>query len=388
LKPDDPDPFAAARADPLSGFFHRYADDGPRGLQVLMDATNRCNLRCVMCHFAYEVTRHEPLRQWSRDFLDRVERDVFPYAGHVQVSTGTEPLMWPDFPLLLDALRRTEVPVVEMITNGQLLTEELARKIVESGMTKVQFSLEGASRESYESIRVGGSFEQFQRGVGFLVAAREEAGSSLPRLQFDVTLMRSTAGQIEGILQMARRLRVEDLDFRHVVLLDGLDMERESFREDKAAFNRLMDRTRARAAELGLTVVLAPDDFRLDGTAGASAGETKGFPRDSPLPGGAVCWAPWRQTYIGPDGRVLPCPFWYTRDPMGNLRERSFLDVWEGPSYRRLRWSHLTDRPGVNCAQCPLRGTGKVDDENAFHAHDLEKVRSAARDPDPPAPLS
>jgi radical SAM protein with 4Fe4S-binding SPASM domain len=396
-----------ALGDPLSGSYPRYAG---KGLQVLMDATNRCNLRCVMCHFAHDSSQREPLCQWTPEFLERIERDVFSRAVHVQVSTGTEPLMWSGFPLLLGALRRARVPLFEMITNGQLLTRELAERIVASGMKRVQLSLEGASRASYEAIRVGADFDRFVRGVELLNEAKLGARSARPHLQFNITLMRRTAGDLKKLLRLARRLGVEDLDLRHVIVLDGLGMESESFLRDKARFNRLMARTRRRARRLGLHIVLAPESFRLEPACGDArrtvtpdrsardpqstehgesparrvapgwipAAMVNGEPTDAPLlPSGPVCWAPWRQVYLAPDGRVLPCAFWYTKEAIGDLRCETFEEIWEGPGYRALRWRHLTGLHGVNCGQCPLRGIGRVDDEAAHFAHDHLKLRGA-----------
>lgn len=61
---------------------------------------------------------------------------------------------------------------------------------------------------------------------------------------------------------------------------------------------------------------------------------------------------------------------------MGDLREQSFLEVWEGPSFRRLRWELLTGNYGINCLKCPLRGIGRVDDANAHRSHNSEKRES------------
>ena len=68
----------------------------------------------------------------------------------------------------------------------------------------------------------------------------------------------------------------------------------------------------------------------------------------------------------------MPCCFWYTDEPLGNLDHESFEEIWQGAGYRRLRWEILTGNLGPNCAACPaVAGMGSVDDDERFRA--LEK---------------
>jgi len=371
----------------LSGFVPGLSWPGTRPLRVMLDTTNRCNIRCVMCHFAYPAAWETQLERWTPEFLALVEREVFPRTYQAQLSLGTEPLVWKPFPELLDACKRAGVPYIEMYTNGLLLTEELAAKIVATPMSRVQLSLEGASAAGFESVRVGGSFERFKRGVRMLTEAKRRAGSALPVLQFNITMLRRNAHEIEDILRLAAELGVSDIDFRHVVVHDGLGMESESFLNDKPGFNRLMRRARALAAELGLTIVVQPKDFEL-GEPPAPAPAPVGLRPDAVAPvqylptppppsvephGVPQCWAPWRQVLIRADGSVVPCPFWYTDDTMGNLHRQSFMEVWEGEPFKKLRHGLLTHTYHENCAKCPLRGIGSVDDDAAHRSRNLEK---------------
>jgi MoaA/NifB/PqqE/SkfB family radical SAM enzyme len=249
----------------LAGFGTAFSLPGTRPLKLFLDTTNKCNLRCIMCHFAYDSAQKTSMVQWTPEFLARLERDVLPYTWHAQLSLGTEPLIWRHFTLLLDACKRAGVPIIDMYTNGVLLTKTLARKIVETPMSRVQFSLEGVTRKGFEEVRIGASFQRFVRAVEMLAEARRSAGSEYPRLQFNITMLRRNADEIEDILHLAHRLGVDYLDFRHVVLHDGLGIESDSYLNDKAGYNLLMARLRALAAELGLVIVVQPDDFELPG---------------------------------------------------------------------------------------------------------------------------
>jgi radical SAM protein with 4Fe4S-binding SPASM domain len=103
-------------------------------------------------------------------------------------------------------------------------------------------------------------------------------------------------------------------------------------------------------------------------------------------PSGPACVLPWQQFVVRPDCSVVPCTFWYTTDRMGDLKSQTFDEIWEGPAYQELRRQLLTGDLGLNCAQCPLRGIGSVDDESAHHSHGLQKSKRLSKEEPPVAP--
>lgn len=414
-------------AEMLSGFHPTLHGTGRRELLVLMDSTNKCNLRCVMCHFSYESTRLEPFDSWDDAALVRLRDQVLPLTWRAVLSVATEPLMWKRFPDLLDVLRQARVPVFDMITNCTLMTDELAERIVGSGMTGVSISVEGGTAATYESIRRPAKFAQFQAGVRRLVAARARHGGGTPRLQFNVVLLRRSIHELPDVMRLAAELGVEDIDLRHVIQMDDLGMDQESMLNDKRRCNAALAEARRLAAELGLRILCDPGDFvvtddepeppplpsrtqvavgapdapkrdPLAGDDATPAAALPRFPRRKQRPpvrfyatgkgeldlslvpervGKVICDAPWKQFNLRPDGTVVPCCFWYTDDRLGDLSTQTFGEIWEGESYRRLRWEVLTGKLGPNCARCPVRGIGDVQDPEAHRAHNREKSGSA-----------
>ena len=370
-------------SDPLSGTFRRYVTYVDRPVQVLLDTTNRCNLRCAMCYFSLPELPATPMQRWTRENLATIEREVFPFTRHVQLSAGAEPLVWKHFPELLDAVERAGVAWVEMITNGTLLTEELCRRIVEIDLKSLQISIDAATAQTYESIRHGARFEELLERIEILNAAKRAAGSDHPTLRFSFVLMRRNVGELGEFLEMAKRLGGAEVSLAHVYQNPGCDMERESLTLDKTDANRHLDAARARAEELGIRQISWPPNFAISGEGSAPAaieavlptGELRPAPRRltyPELPPGDVpeipfCRSPWTQMNIRPDGSVFPCCFWYTpEDNLGNAFEDPFEDIWEGERYRRLRWGLLAGRPHRNCALCPALAHGNVDDDDGY----------------------
>lgn len=61
-----------------------------------------------------------------------------------------------------------KVPHTYFITNAQLLTEKVAEVLIECGVDQVQVSADGATRETYEYIRRGASFERLTQNLRHL----------------------------------------------------------------------------------------------------------------------------------------------------------------------------------------------------------------------------
>ncbi|HNV72559.1 MAG TPA: SPASM domain-containing protein, partial [Candidatus Ozemobacteraceae bacterium] len=69
------------------------------------------------------------------------------------------------------------------------------------------------------------------------------------------------------------------------------------------------------------------------------------------------CAYPWQQMVIDLSGEVSPCCFWrgYGGDalPLGQARQASLVDIWNGEPWRRLRHDLSHGRlTGYPCATC------------------------------------
>ena len=70
---------------------------GRRFMQIELDITNRCNLRCVMCYHSFESTRRSKTVHMTPDDFARIAARALPHAHRLSLSLGNEPLMSPHF---------------------------------------------------------------------------------------------------------------------------------------------------------------------------------------------------------------------------------------------------------------------------------------------------
>lgn len=64
------------------------------------------------------------------------------------------------------------------------------------------------------------------------------------------------------------------------------------------------------------------------------------------------CMMPWVHMHAYPDGRVYPCCISDYFHPIGNLQEKSMVDVWNDEGYRQLRRNMMADKPSKQCSKC------------------------------------
>jgi molybdenum cofactor biosynthesis enzyme MoaA len=136
------------------------------------EITCRCNLHCVMCYtdcfnrpdfFPRELTTHDILRIMN-EMAD---------AGTLELClTGGEPMIRPDFFHLYEhAIRRGFL--VTVFTNGTLITEAAADRFAALRPHRIEISLHGLTRETFERITQGsGSHHRCLDGIRLLLDRR------------------------------------------------------------------------------------------------------------------------------------------------------------------------------------------------------------------------
>jgi radical SAM protein with 4Fe4S-binding SPASM domain len=293
-----------------------------------------------MCYFS---TGKRDIRRritMSPELFRKIARQVFPKAYRLQLSCGAEPLMTENFPEYLRVMKQYRIPMTGFFTNGLLLSPEIIRTILEVGLTRLEVSVDGGSRETYEKIRRGGDFETLVRNLELFRALKTQRGSLAPSLHLRFTLMRSNLNDLPEFVRLAKNIGASDAGVSHVRPLEGLDLSGEILEgcgeETKAVLARAGDL----ALELGLPLTL-PAVAGGDGAAG-------------PAPQKPRCQIPEQGMYISPDGDVVPCLFFSMKKwKAGNFQRQNFREIWGGEVYRGLRRRfEVLDYP-EECRACP-----------------------------------
>jgi pyrroloquinoline quinone biosynthesis protein E len=316
-----------------------------RFLSVRMDVTNRCNLKCMICPRSLEGAS-APGDHYDIDqrLFRKIAGEIFPNASELFLSCGSEPLIAKHFCEMLDVVAAAEIPFVGFTTNGLLVTEDNARKIIQCGINEIEISFDGATGATFKKIRGGASMEKVIEKVRLLNSLKAGVAKALPVIAFHITLLRSNIDEIQGILEIARDLGVPHVRALHFYPHSSLNIDGESLYYHKDLYDSSITLARAKANELGIDFI-SPPLFRR----GAGAPQTA----VAVIFENNRCVFPWTMVRIAPNGEIFPCATWLDAEPFGNLVENSFSEIWYGPRYRQLRDDMRNNRMPKACRKCP-----------------------------------
>ena len=134
--------------------------------------TDRCNLRCVYCMPQKGVKLFEHKEILSYEEIVRITGIAASLGVRKVRITGGEPLARKNTAFLISSLKKiTGIEEISLTTNGILL-EKYAKRLAESGLSRVNISLDTLRPDRYSEITRGGDFNLVKRGI----IAAEEAG--------------------------------------------------------------------------------------------------------------------------------------------------------------------------------------------------------------------
>lgn len=333
-----------------------------RKLKVLIDITNKCNLRCVMCHFSFDKVFYRAPEHMTPEQFGRIAEALFPLAHTAVLSAGSEPTVSPHFERILEIAGRHRLPALQFLTNGLKLDGRRVDAVLNAGITQIDVSIDGATASTYERIRRGGRFDVLVSNLQRLRDEKRQRGLHHPLVQFNLTLMRSNLHELPAFVDLAEACGVERIGARHLMPYAGLDVASESLSsvavEANAAFERFFARIEASRS---VQLITFPDLFCLPdaghgaalpesllahrrahvvepGTAGAPFGYVDLPSIDDSGDGEVVEWAGWALDSEAVDGVVLAVP----RSPSSRHREYQSEGRLDG------RWQELARAQFIN----------------------------------------
>ena len=210
-------------------------------LKVLLDITNKCNLRCVMCHFSFDRVFYRPAQHLTPEQFLHIADGVFRYAHTVVLSAGSEPTVSPHFERILELASRYPLKGLQFLTNGQRLERRTIEAILDSAVTQIDVSIDGATAPTYERIRRSGKFDRLVGNLRALQAGKLRRGLTRPLMQFNLTLMRSNLHELNAFVDLAESCGVERIGARH---LHGNAAERWPSAPGQRGIGRVTDQVR------------------------------------------------------------------------------------------------------------------------------------------------
>jgi radical SAM protein with 4Fe4S-binding SPASM domain len=306
---------------------------------VAWNLTQRCNLACAHCYIAAGPW-HGSGGELSTDECRRIADEILALnPAPLFVLSGGEPLVRDDLETIAAHASSSGATVV-VGTNGIGLTAERIASLQGAGVSGVAVSVDSLSERYHD---------RFRHGAGAL-ADTLAAVARLREAELDfvvqTTLTAGNRGEVRRLAAWAAEAGAVCFNLYFLVEtgrgsgMRGLEPEEnEAVLEELVALQRehrgrMMVRSKCQPAIMRV----AHERALLDGG-------------ESPLLHYATrCPCGVQYCRITPEGKVTPCP--YNPAVAGDLRERSFAEVWrEAELFRALREGEL----GGKCGRCEYR---------------------------------
>ncbi len=295
---------------------------------VAWEITRSCNMACVHCRAAARDRPYEG--ELTLAECRKVMDQIAEVARPILILTGGEPLLRPD---VFDIARYGHNLGFRMTlaTNGSLLTPQIAREMIDSGIERISVSLDGATAKSHDAFRkVQGAFEAALQGIA---AAREA------KLDFQVntTLTHANIDEFPEIHELVVSLGAAA---HHIFMLvpvgRGKELAKEAISAQRYEKTLHWFYEQEGKAPLQLKATCAPHYYRVLRQRAKSEGREINFDNFGLNAVTRGCLAGSSFVFISHVGQVQPCG--YLEVDSGNLREKSFKEIWlDSPVFHDLR---------------------------------------------------
>lgn len=284
-------------------------------LHLDIEAVGFCNLKCPFC-----AMRQKSIDCGPQSFmpLETFKKIIDEGAKHglcaikLNSCERGEPLLNKNLPEMIAYAKEKGIMDIYFNTNAVLLTREIGKKLIESGLDRISISFEGTEPEFYEKSRTGASFEKVVKNIKDFIQLREEMKSITPLVRIQTVSLPELAPKLNKYKEFWEKIadEVSFIDYR---------------------------------------------DYAKD---------------QGSLVSDWVCPFLWQRMLITWDGTISFCQLdYYNSLNLGNINKGdSIRNAWRGESINNLRELHKTGRAHQVklCHTCDIRATEiiKLEKEN------------------------
>ena len=242
-------------------------------VRVFLQIASACNLDCYMCseHNRPPELRHgHGLVSLERDVFDRVAEEVFPHSTHLGLGIGGEPMLSENFEYFVE--RAFELGQrISLLTNGTRIKRPGQAEILARCVGAIDISMDGATKETYERIRLGSRWTGIRASLDLLNECRMQyKRRERAYLTLCFVLMKSNVHELPAFVEFAHANHADAVHAHHVIPVTT-EGEGEMLIDEPERYNHFRALAMERARELGVYLDTA-DPYDVAGAGNGAAG--------------------------------------------------------------------------------------------------------------------
>lgn len=350
-------------------------------ITIRMDITNKCNLRCIMCHCREKEIYSKPAQNITAGELKQQLMDIAPCVRHLMLSCGYEPLMSKHFSEIVKMIHE-DFPHMEIgvCTNGMLLSSKIRKDIIENQVTTILFSLDGVQKSTVERIRVGANFERIVGNIMALRDLKRIFNRTFPLMYMDFVLMNSNIHEAPAFVGFCKELGMELIDFRHMVGNTYFSEHEEMLSNHKEKFNFYRNLILQESVKYNIPIripdayvvqgeyepetlpdidilqrnEIKPDEQTIEVSNVKEVYYTHGEDSDFKFLNSVSCNRPFNEIMIREQNKIRPCS--YYSEEVGVLDEKNTLGtIFRNEKFTKARRKKYFSIFDFNCMHCPIK---------------------------------
>ena len=188
----------------IGGILQRYPQLVPYPKYIEVEISTYCGNKCLICE---HTTWHEPSRNLSlADFIKLTDQFDLKWIN----ATGMgDAFLNPDYLKMIKHLKQRNTSVF-LVDSFNLITKDVARVLVESGVDGIYISMDGATRETYESIKVGCDYDRVITNIKNLLEIKKELHSPIPEICFRFVVNKKNVNEMADYVRVINSLATRE----------------------------------------------------------------------------------------------------------------------------------------------------------------------------------
>lgn len=286
---------------------------------IVLENTTVCNLRCIHCPHGQGYSDSPEYRavymEWGiyTSIIDEIAENSITV---LRMASAGESIIHPQFVDQVAYAKSKGVGPVNLTTNGLTLDnpaiengkrlpgKSILDRLIDHKIDVIDISLDAATREKYEKIRVWSNYHRVWSNIHRLLYLREKYKAPT-KVMLSIIDQPEAHDEVDGFVKY---------------------------------WTPLVDRVIVRGylENLGLT----------PSKPGSLVEQLNGVNR-------WPCPQFWKRVTINPDGDIRFCVVdWHDKSALGNIKTRSIKEIWQSAAYDKMRQHHLCGRYGDAHAIC------------------------------------
>ena len=326
-----------------------------------IELTTHCNLRCIMCRGKQNyVKEHKQDRHLTvNEFVNFLKGVDLNRLKILNLAGNSEPLLNPDIIQIVSICRELRI-IVELITNGMLLTPEISKHLLGCS-SEIHISFAGSNKKTHESIRQGSDFDQICANIRFLSTLKSFHNIQFPKIWLNPILMKRNIQELPEIIDLAKKLGCDGVASSHLIV-SSPELIGESLFLYKDECNYFLNETQQIAKQNGISLV-GPECFSdIDNGDKIKCNRVEAW---------RICRFLWNHAILGIE-TLMPCSGAGKEiDFDGNVFRTRFMDIWNNDWYANMRYRLLTGNPPGHCKDCTDPSVKDVNHIGSYFIEDI-----------------